>query len=239
MRLPPPTLQRERELMAQGFSRIAGVDEAGRGPLAGPVVAAAVVLPLDFTSPHFAYLHDSKQLTAELREHLFEELTPVVEFGIGVVDAATIDAINIRQASWCAMQLAVADLGRRFIEAGANHAFPLSAGPPDFVLIDGLPYGARPWQYEAIVKGDARSLSIAAASVIAKVTRDRMMIEYSEQFPAYNFARHKGYPSPEHLRALEAHGPCAIHRRSYGPVRAVEQRRERHSRVNQKPVAGG
>jgi ribonuclease HII len=218
MILPPPTLQRERELMALGFSRIAGVDEAGRGPLAGPVVAAAVVLPLNFTSPHFAHLHDSKQLTAELRERLFEELTVAVDFGIGVVDAAMIDAINIRQASWRAMQLAVADLEQR---APAKDA---STGPPDFVLIDGLPYGDGPWQYEAIVKGDARSLSIAAASVIAKVTRDRIMIAYSKQFPAYNFARHKGYPSPEHLRALEAHGPCEIHRRSYGPVRAVEAR---------------
>jgi ribonuclease HII len=213
---PAPTLQRERELVALGYSRVAGVDEAGRGPLAGPVVAAAVILPLGFTSPHFPYLHDSKQLDAAMRERLFEELTDAVEFGIGIVDAATIDAINIRQASWRAMQFAVADMEKRS---------PRPTQPPDYVLIDGLPYGPGPWQYEAIVKGDAKSLSIAAASVIAKVTRDRMMVEYSKQFPAYNFGRHKGYPSPEHLRALAEHGPCELHRKSYAPVRRASESR--------------
>ena len=203
-----PNFERELELATLGYSRITGVDEAGRGPLAGPVVAGAVILPFDFASPNFARLNDSKQLDEATREILFTELTAVVEYGVGIVDAETIDEINIRQASWRAMQLAVADMERK-------------AKSVDYVLIDGLPYGHGPWPYEALVKGDARSLSIAAASVIAKVTRDRMMLEYDAQFPEYGFARHKGYPSPQHLKALTEHGACALHRRSYGPVRAV------------------
>ena len=213
-----PSFQREQELISLGYSRIAGVDEAGRGPLAGPVVAAAVILPLDFNSPHFTHLNDSKQLTPEIRELLFEDLTNAVAYGVGIVDAATIDSINIRQASWRAMQLAVADLKGRISDPAPEDA---QAPPIDYVLIDGLPYGSGPWPYEAIVKGDARSFSIAAASVVAKVTRDRIMEEHDMTFPQYGFARHKGYPSPQHLRALAEHGPCELHRRSYGPVRRL------------------
>ncbi|MDQ3812574.1 MAG: ribonuclease HII [Armatimonadota bacterium] len=215
-----PTLQRERELMGLGYTRIVGVDEAGRGPLAGPVVAAAVILPLDFDSPHFADLNDSKQLAPELRERLFAELTDTIAFGIGSVDAPTIDSINIRQASWRAMQLAVADLILRATDRQMPNA---ELARIDYVLIDGLPYGAGPWPYEAIVRGDACSLSIAAASVLAKVTRDRMMAEYDRVFPLYGFAQHKGYPSPQHLRALAEHGACPLHRRSFAPVRRVCQ----------------
>lgn len=204
-----PTFEREQELTRLGYTRIAGVDEAGRGPLAGPVVAAAVILPCDFASPHFIHLNDSKQLTPELRACLYAELTATVSFGVGIVDAATIDEINIRQASWRAMQRAVA-------------ALPAV----DYVLLDGLPYGPGPWPYEAIVKGDARSLSIAAASVIAKVTRDRLMEEYAQEFPVYGFARHKGYPTPQHMQALQQHGPCVLHRRSYAPVRRVYEKIE-------------
>ncbi len=220
-----PTLQREDELTAQGYKRIAGVDEAGRGPLAGPVVAAAVVLPRDWQlarfaqSPQLSQLNDSKQLTAAVRDALYEELTHLVAYGIAAVDAATIDRINIRQASWLAMREAVADLERR------------TQTPADYVLIDGLPYGAGPWPYEAIVKGDARSLSIAAASVLAKVTRDRLMQQFDVLFPLYGFARHKGYPAPLHLRALAEHGPCAIHRQSYAPVRRAVEMRARESGI--------
>ncbi len=203
-----PTFEHEIALIARGFARIVGVDEAGRGPLAGPVVAGAAIVPFDFASPNFARLNDSKQLDEATREVLFAELAAEIEFGVGIVDAQSIDEINIRQASWRAMQLAVADLMSR-------------AAPVDFVLIDGLPYGPGPWPYEALVKGDARSLSIAAASVIAKVTRDRLMMEFDAQFPLYGFARHKGYPSPQHLAALREHGPCAIHRKTFGPVREV------------------
>ena len=204
---PRPTLDRERELALLGHARIAGVDEAGRGPLAGPVVAAAVVLPLDGELSALAQLHDSKQLSPSARERLFETITREYSFGIGVVDAATIDAINIRQASWRAMQEAVAALQAR------------DGVLPDYVLIDGLPYGAGPWPYEAIVKGDAKSLSIAAASVLAKVTRDRLMEAYDAEYSGYGFARHKGYGTAAHLKALRELGPCAIHRRSFAPVR--------------------
>ena len=220
-RLPTvPSFERERELRNLGFSRIAGIDEAGRGPLAGPVVAAAVILPHDFQSSHFSQLNDSKQLTAELRESLFDELTSVVEFGISVVEADIIDAINIRQASWRAMQLAVEDLERR-------------AAAVEYCLIDGLPYGPGPWEYEAIVKGDTRSLSIAAASVLAKVTRDRLMAAHDREFPQYGFARHKGYPSPQHLSALNEFGPCPLHRRSYAPVRRVLESAREAGRAEQ------
>ncbi|MDF2440253.1 MAG: ribonuclease, partial [Abditibacteriota bacterium] len=132
-------------------------------------------------------------------------------WGVASVDAATIDLINIRQASWLAMRNAVADLVAR----------TQSTLTPDYVLIDGLGYGDGPWPYRAIVKGDTRSLSIAAASIIAKETRDRLMIEFDAQFPQYGFAQHKGYGSPQHLRALREHGACALHRRSFAPVRAV------------------
>lgn len=204
--LPPaPTFERERELVALGYARIAGADEAGRGPLAGPVVAGAAIVPFDFDSPHFSRLNDSKKLDEPTREVLYEELTPCIEWGVGIVDAATIDEINIRQASWLAMKKAITALET----------------VPDYVLIDGLPYDAGPWPYEALVKGDARSLSIAAASVIAKVTRDRLMLKYDEEFPEYGFAGHKGYPAPKHLKALQEHGACSIHRQTFGPVRAV------------------
>jgi ribonuclease HII len=214
-----PSLDRERELYALGYQRIAGVDEAGRGPLAGPVVAAAVILPADFTEDTLPQLNDSKQLKEATREELYEALLGIAAWGVGSCDAAEIDSINIRQASWLAMQRAVADLVQR---AHQSTLMPdIEAATPDYVLIDGLPYGPGPWPYEAIVKGDARSLSIAAASVIAKVTRDRQMLQWHEQFPQYGFARHKGYPSPQHLAALRQHGPCILHRRTYAPVRQV------------------
>jgi ribonuclease HII len=209
-----PTLQRETELHGSGFRRIAGVDEAGRGPLAGPVVAGAVVLPKNFCAHDFAALNDSKKVSAKTREFLFAHITAQFEFGIGVVDARTIDEINIRQASWRAMQLAVADLERRFPQGGSTPAV-------DYVLVDGLEYGPGPWPYEAIIKGDAKSFSIAAASIIAKVTRDKIMEEYDREYSGYGFAAHKGYGTKAHLNALRALGPCAIHRRSFAPVRAA------------------
>ena len=213
-----PNFERERELVALGYARIAGSDEAGRGPLAGPVVAGAAIIPFDFSSPHFHKLNDSKQLDEATREVLFDELTQRLEWGVGIVDAAKIDEINIRQASWLAMKNAVAALKTA----------------PDFVLIDGLPYDAGPWPYEALVKGDARSLSIAAASVIAKVTRDNLMREYDKEFPEYGFARHKGYPSPQHLKALHEHGICAIHRQTFGPVRDVLEKHKGHKGSTEK-----
>ena len=220
--LPPrPERKRESELRDAGHAPIIGVDEAGRGPLAGPVVAGAVALPADFELSAFGTLHDSKQVSEDERERLFERLIQVVPWGVGEVDAATIDSINIRQASWLAMQRSVADLFVR-----APHLGPAStcrSVSTCFVLLDGLGYGPGPWPYEALVKGDAREVCIAAASVVAKVWRDRLMRAADAEFPGYNFAQHKGYPTASHLEALRRLGPCELHRRSFGPVQlAVE-----------------
>ena len=199
----------ERELWQQGFTRVAGVDEAGRGPLAGPVVAAAVILPHTWSESggdaRLRDLNDSKQLTERQREEFFAILTahPGIRFAIARVDADVIDRINILQATHRAM-------------AEALRRLPVQ---PDHVLVDGLPVKSFTIPQTAIVKGDARSFSIAAASVIAKVTRDRLMLALHAQYPVYGFDQHKGYPTPDHLAALRAHGPCPIHRRTFGPVR--------------------
>ncbi len=217
--LPPrPERRRESELRAEGHPLIIGVDEAGRGPLAGPVVAGAVALPQGFDAAEYGTLHDSKQVGEEERERLFERLTKCVMWGVGEVDAATIDQINIRQASWLAMQRAVQNLFER--------ASTCSSFTNCFVLLDGLGYGPGPWPYEALVKGDAREVCIAAASVIAKVWRDRLMRAADAEFPIYGFAQHKGYPTPSHVQALRLQGPCALHRRSFGPVRRVQEQKD-------------
>lgn len=202
-----PDLSHEHRLQALGYARVAGVDEAGRGPLAGPVVAGAVLLPPDYCAAEYATLTDSKQLSPAAREELFARLTRNFEYGIGIVSAQIIDEINIRQASWRAMQLAVEDLKARVTI--------------DYVLIDGLPYVSGPWPYEALIKGDSQSFSIAAASIIAKVTRDRLMVQFDREYSGYGFARHKGYGTAAHLQALQELGPCAIHRRSFAPVKAA------------------
>jgi ribonuclease HII len=211
-----PSLERERELQTLGYARVCGVDEAGRGPLAGPVVAGAVLLPPDFSPADWPTLNDSKQLAPATREELFVRITSTCEYGVGIVSAQVIDEINIRQASWRAMQLAIEDLQTRNAMRGVLLV-------PDYVLIDGLPYGAGPWPYEAIVKGDAKSFSIAAASIIAKQTRDALMIALDEEYSGYDFAIHKGYGTPRHLQALQQLGPCALHRTTFAPVRAAFQ----------------
>ncbi len=191
----------ERRLRAFGFSSIAGVDEAGRGALAGPVVAAAVILPEKFKHKR---LNDSKQLLPERREEIYLEIirNEAIAWAVGVVDAVEIDQINILRATHKAMRAAVAAL-----QSSADHA-----------LIDGLPVFPFPLPQTAVVDGDCYSLSIAAASVIAKVTRDRMMREFCARFPEYCFSQHKGYGTELHLTKLHAHGPCPIHRRSFEPV---------------------
>lgn len=199
----------ERACWSRGVALVAGVDEAGRGPLAGPVVAAAVMLPNFGSESGFDErlrdLNDSKQLTESQREEFFAILTslPNIRYGISIVDAATIDRINILQATHRAMNEALAKL----------------QPPPEHVLVDGRPVKSIKLPSTAIVKGDARSYSIAAASVLAKVTRDRLMLEFHAQFPAYGFAGHKGYGTPQHLAALAQHGPCPIHRRSFAPLK--------------------
>lgn len=198
-------LEYERTYWSQGIEMVVGVDEAGRGPLAGPVVAAAVVIEPDFCLPG---LNDSKQLTEEERERFYEEIiAKVVAYGVGIVDHQEIDQINILQASFKAMRLALEEL----IHKGYQ---------PEMVLVDGdktIP--GLPVAQSAIVDGDAKSISIAAASVIAKVTRDRMMVEMSQQYPGYGFERNKGYSAPEHLAALRKLGPSPIHRLTFAPVR--------------------
>ena len=191
----------EKKLRAIGVARIAGIDEAGRGALAGPVVAAAVVLPENFRHRR---LNDSKQLAPELRERIYSELVSdlQVRWTVGIVDSVEIDRINILRASHRAMRLAIEAL----IE------------PPDHVLIDGLPVIPFPLPQTAIIEGDCISLSIAAASVIAKVTRDRMMRDFCAHFPQYCFGQHKGYGTELHLLKLHEFGPCPIHRRSFEPV---------------------
>jgi ribonuclease HII len=203
----------ERELWRQGVDLVAGVDEAGRGPLAGPVVAAAVILPRAWGEGGFDErlrdLNDSKQLTEAQRENFFQILTthPDIKHGVAFVDSEMIDRINILQATHRAMNQALTQLNP----------------PPDHALVDGRPVKTLLFPQTALVKGDARSYSIAAASVIAKVTRDRLMQSYDKQFPAYGFAGHKGYGTPVHLAAIVEHGPCAIHRRSFAPIKTKEQ----------------
>ena len=202
----------ERVLWQQKVVRVAGVDEAGRGPLAGPVVAAAVILPAKWAQAglprELEGLNDSKQLTEMQREKFFAFITArgEIEFAIAQTDAAQIDEINILQATHRAMNDALAKLNPQ----------------PQHALVDGRPVKTMRVPQTAIVKGDARSYSIAAASVLAKVTRDRLMLEFDRQWPAYGFAGHKGYGTARHLAAIAAHGPCPIHRRSFAPLKLKE-----------------
>jgi len=187
-----------------GRTKIAGVDEAGRGPLAGPVVAAACILPRGYL---IEGLDDSKKLTPLQRSHLYKKISedPKIIHGIGVVSHEEIDRINILQATIVAMLKAVSQLKEK----------------PDYILCDGLklPHDAIPT--EKIIKGDSLSLSIAAASILAKVTRDRLMLEYHEKFPEYGFDKHKGYGTEKHRAAIARLGPCAIHRKTFEPIKSL------------------
>lgn len=196
-----PDDSHESALRARGLAFIAGVDEAGRGPLAGPVSAAAVILPAGWRC---AGLDDSKKLSSVKRERLYQVITsdPAVRWSLSMADPDEIDRINILRATHAAMARAVKGL----------------AAAVDHCLIDGLPVPAFPWSHDGIVKGDGKSLSIAAASIIAKVSRDRVMLDFAREFPEYGFERHKGYGTKMHLEALRLHGPCRIHRRSFQPV---------------------
>ena len=190
----------EEEARGRGALRIAGLDEVGRGPLFGPVVAAAVILP---KGCRLEGLTDSKKLSEKKREELDAEIrAQAVRWAVAAVDAETIDRINIRQASLLAMRLAVEQL----------------APGPDFLLIDGRDTIGWEGPQQAVIRGDATSFSIAAASVLAKVHRDRLLVELDGEYPGYGLARHKGYPCPAHLAALERLGPTPLHRKSFRPV---------------------
>ena len=197
----PCSFEHEEALRRTGISLIAGIDEAGRGPLAGPVVAAVVILPDGFSH---GKLTDSKKLTELQRETIYLELTSRadVRWAVSISEAEEIDRINILRATHQAMRRAVIALVQK----------------PEHALIDGLPVRPFPIPQTALVKGDAKSFSIAAASVIAKVTRDRIMLEMDARHPAYGFARHKGYGTELHLERLRIHGPSPIHRKTFAPV---------------------
>ena len=193
----------EREAWAQGLELVAGVDEAGRGPLAGPVSVAAVILPHELELPH---LNDSKKLSPERREELFAEIQEkALVIGTSLVDAKTIDRVNIYQATINGMYEAI---------------FALQPEPQQ-VLIDAVKLEALTMPSRSIIKGDAKSASIAAASIIAKVKRDRLMDEYDREYPEYGFAKHKGYGTAQHLEAHRKYGPCPIHRLSFEPIRSM------------------
>ncbi len=191
----------ERSLVIQGYITVAGTDEAGRGPLAGPVVAACVILPPNCQYQQF---QDSKKISAKTRSELVQRLVELeAKIGVGIISAADIDRLNILQASLLAMRVAVEQL----------------TVMPDFLLVDGKFTVPVSLPQEAYVKGDSRSASISAASIVAKVTRDAIMEKYHLEYPQYNFARHKGYPTAEHRRVIREIGPCPIHRQSFKPVR--------------------
>jgi ribonuclease HII len=203
----------ELALLDRGLSLIAGVDEAGRGPLAGPVFAAAVMFPADWMRCGLpAPLHkvnDSKQLSPKIREELFTELTSRAEihFAVARVDEQMIDEINILQATHRAMNMALAQL----------------QPPPEHALVDGLHVKSMSLPHTPIVSGDALSYSIAAASILAKVSRDRWMLEMERLYPGYGFAEHKGYGTPGHLAAIKSLGACPIHRQSFAPIRPAQK----------------
>ena len=195
------TFSIERQLFAQGYCTVAGTDEVGRGPLAGPVVAACVVLPPDCD---YQIFQDSKKISAKKRKELLVILGDIdALIGIGIVSPKDIDRINILQASLLAMKKAVDQL-------------PVV---PDFLLVDGKFKVPLALAQQPLIKGDSRSATIAAASIVAKVTRDEIMLKYDGQYPLYNFKQHKGYPTAEHRRIIKEIGPCPIHRQSFKPVR--------------------
>jgi ribonuclease HII len=195
----------EEAAYQQGYKLLAGIDEAGRGPLAGPVVAAACILPRGLL---IAQVNDSKKLTSKVREKLFERLTtdPSIIYAVGIVESGEIDRVNIYQATIQAMWQAIEKLPTY----------------PDYLLVDGMGLPHPFLSCQKIIKGDQLSQSIAAASIIAKETRDRLMRVYHEQWPHYGFDQHKGYGTAQHLEAIERHGPCPIHRHSFDPIKSLQ-----------------
>jgi ribonuclease HII len=201
-----PTFVEENNLWQLGCSRVAGIDEAGRGPLAGPVVAAAVIMPGDLEADWKPLINDSKQLSPSLRERLFLCISDVaIGIGVGLSDVQTIDSSGIVKATHLAMKRAVDQL----------------TPPPDFLLVDYMSIPEVRLPQKGITHGDCLCFSIACASIIAKVTRDHMMVEIDRFYPEYKFAEHKGYGTPEHLDCLRRLGPSPVHRCSFQPVREL------------------
>ena len=199
-----PNFREEQDLLSLGYRRITGLDEAGRGALAGPVVAAAVVLPPEHDFPWVPMVRDSKLLQEKVRQRVFDSMNEYrIEIGIGIVEPDVIDAINILNATRRAMKLALAEL----------------AEPPGYLLIDAVRLRNMAVPQKAIIRGDLTVLSIACASVAAKVTRDHIMLELDVQYPGYKFGRHKGYGTRQHLECLRCNGASRIHRMTYSPLR--------------------
>jgi len=212
----------ERKAFLDGASVIIGVDEAGRGPLAGPVVAGAVSLrpsPLKkFILPRYRErVDDSKKMPPAQREKAFREILKKSVFGIGAKDHKFIDRENIHKATLSAMRKAVKGLVREYCRLNNKKEKEIRKGI--YVLIDGNMDPGLDYRTVRLIKGDSRSLSIAAASIVAKVTRDRIMVSYDRRFPRYGFSRHKGYGTRFHLEAIRKHGPCSIHRRTFAPMK--------------------
>lgn len=207
-------LKYEKELYKNNITLIAGVDEAGRGPLVGPVVAAAVILPKNY---HLEGLNDSKQLSEKKREEFFKVLKEeAISIGVGIVSAKEIDEINILEASRKAMYIALNNLDVK----------------PEYILSDAMSLNDIDIPSKPIIHGDALSLSIAAASVIAKVTRDHMMVELDKKYPEYNLKKHKGYPTKEHLELIKKYGINEEYRKTYKPVRKIIEEVE-HEKINE------
>ena len=197
-------LKEEKRIYRRGYKRVVGLDEAGRGPLSGPVVAGAVSVRFDFLIPkELKDVKDSKQLSFKKREELYKAIVknPNLKWGIGKVSPRIIDKVNILQATKLAMEKAVKNI------------------KPDFLIIDGNFRINLNVSQKSIIKGDQKVFSIAAASIIAKVTRDRMMIKYDKKYPQYGFGKHKGYPTKLHRKMIKKHGSCRIHRKSFSPVK--------------------
>ncbi len=209
-----PNFQEEKRLWKRGFKRVAGLDEAGRGPLAGPVTAAAVMINWrsdlqlsDFRRSDLLDIRDSKQLSAKKREELFKIITKDknIKWGIGIVSEKVVDKINILEATKLAMKKAVAQFKNK----------------PDFLILDGKMAINLPIPQKSIIKADGKVFSCAAASILAKVARDRIMLRYHKKYPQYRFDLHKGYGTKLHLRLLKKHGPCPIHRKSFAPIKTL------------------
>lgn len=188
----------EKELYNKGFKNICGIDEAGRGPLAGPVVVGAVILPKD---SFIEGVNDSKKVSEKKREKIYEQIiAEAISYGVGIVDQKTIDEINILNATKLGVKLAIEQMKVK----------------PDLILVDALNnIDTNGIAYKSVIKGDAKHYSIAAASIIAKVTRDRIMMQWDEIYPAYGFAKHKGYGTAAHISAIKENGPCMLHRKSF------------------------
>ncbi len=195
-------LKYEKEVYKQGYRSIIGLDEAGRGPMAGPLVVAGVILPEGYYDER---INDSKQLTEKKREELYDIIIEnALAYSIQIIDIEEVDKLNVYRASQIGMIRAIQQINIK----------------PDYALTDAMPLG-NVIEHLSIIKGDAKSISIAAASILAKVTRDRIMIEYDKQYPQYQFKKHKGYPTKQHKEALKTYGVCPIHRRSFKPVQDV------------------